>query len=149
MSRLSADLTAVPVSTYTGSGTLGALQALVNPVNGEQIPVWIADYVMMGYGTGAIMAVPAHDDRDLEFAAKFNLPIRQVVQAPKGVESIGFTGDGVSVSHRQLVDALGDSFRATCFESILILVRDGLPVIYSFDGITGDVCVELVSRGCK
>ncbi len=58
-------------------------------------------------------------------------------------------GDGVSVSHRQLVDALGDSFRATCFESILILVRAGLPVIYSFDGITGDVCVELVSRGCK
>jgi leucyl-tRNA synthetase len=51
----------------------------VNPVNGEQIPVWIADYVMMGYGTGAIMAVPAHDERDFEFAEKFKLPIRQVV----------------------------------------------------------------------
>lgn len=70
----------------------------INPVNGEQIPIWIADYVLASYGTGAIMAVPAHDERDLEFAAKFNLPIRVVVQAPKGVESIGFTGDGVAVN---------------------------------------------------
>ncbi|MES2660305.1 MAG: leucine--tRNA ligase [Verrucomicrobiota bacterium] len=50
-----------------------------NPVNGEEIPVWIADYVMMGYGTGAIMAVPAHDERDFEFATKFALPIKSVV----------------------------------------------------------------------
>ncbi|MFZ9935724.1 MAG: class I tRNA ligase family protein [Luteolibacter sp.] len=50
-----------------------------NPVNGEQIPVWIADYVMMGYGTGAIMAVPAHDERDFEFATKFGLEIKPVV----------------------------------------------------------------------
>jgi len=50
-----------------------------NPVNGEQIPVWIADYVMMGYGTGAIMAVPAHDERDIEFAQKFGISIKQVV----------------------------------------------------------------------
>ena len=46
------------------------------PSNGERIPVWIADYVLMGYGTGAIMAVPAHDERDWEFAKKFALPIR-------------------------------------------------------------------------
>ncbi len=51
-----------------------------NPVNGEQIPVWIADYVMMGYGTGAIMAVPAHDERDFEFATKFGLEIKPVVE---------------------------------------------------------------------
>lgn len=52
----------------------------INPVNDERIPIWIADYVLMGYGTGAIMAVPAHDQRDFEFAKKFNLPIRTVVQ---------------------------------------------------------------------
>jgi leucyl-tRNA synthetase len=52
----------------------------VNPVNGEQLPIWVADYVLMGYGTGAIMAVPAHDERDHEFAHKFNLPITEVVE---------------------------------------------------------------------
>lgn len=70
----------------------------INPVNSEKIPIWIADYVMISYGTGAIMAVPAHDTRDLEFAQKFNLPVRTVVQAPAGQESIGFVGDGVSVN---------------------------------------------------
>ena len=69
-----------------------------NPINGEQIPVWIADYVMMGYGTGAIMAVPAHDERDFEFATKFELPITQVVQ-PNGKENWqGFTGNGTAVN---------------------------------------------------
>ncbi|MBV9849576.1 MAG: leucine--tRNA ligase [Armatimonadetes bacterium] len=54
----------------------------VNPVNGERIPIWVADYVLMGYGTGAIMAVPAHDQRDFEFARKFGLPIVPVYQEP-------------------------------------------------------------------
>jgi leucyl-tRNA synthetase len=70
----------------------------VNPVNGEKIPIWIADYVLATYGTGAIMAVPAHDERDLEFARKFNLPVRLVVQAPDGKDSTGFTGDGISIN---------------------------------------------------
>ncbi len=70
----------------------------VNPVNNEKIPIWIADYVLASYGTGAIMAVPAHDTRDLEFARKFDLPVRLVVQAPEGRDSIGFVGDGVSVN---------------------------------------------------
>ncbi len=55
----------------------------VNPVNGEQVPVWIADYVLASYGTGAIMAVPAHDERDFEFARQFDLPIRTVVRPPE------------------------------------------------------------------
>jgi leucyl-tRNA synthetase len=55
---------------------------VLNPVNGEKIPVWVADYVLISYGTGAIMAVPAHDQRDFEFAKKFKLPIRVVVAWP-------------------------------------------------------------------
>src|SRR6202035_2582199 len=54
----------------------------VNPVNGEKIPIWIADYVLASYGTGAIMAVPGHDERDFEFALQFKLPIRAVVMPP-------------------------------------------------------------------
>ena len=74
-----------------------------NPVNGEEIPVWTADYVMMDYGTGAIMAVPAHDQRDFEFARKFDLPIKVVVQ-PEGETFDGATmaeaypHDGVMVN---------------------------------------------------
>ncbi len=82
--------------TKTGAFT-GAYA--VNPVNGENIPIWIADYVLSGYGTGAIMAVPAHDTRDFEFATRFNLPIVQVVQPldPK-TNWQGFTDDGTSVN---------------------------------------------------
>ena len=61
---------------FTGSYAL-------NPVNGERIPIWIADYVLAGYGTGAIMAVPAHDERDFDFARKFGLPIRRVIAGPE------------------------------------------------------------------
>jgi leucyl-tRNA synthetase len=85
----------------------------INPVNDEKIPIWVADYVMMGYGTGAIMAVPAHDKRDLEFAKKFKLPVRKVVEPPAAEPKAvvdnepegftegaagAFTGDGTSVN---------------------------------------------------
>jgi leucyl-tRNA synthetase len=62
----------------------------INPVNGERIPIWIADYVLLSYGTGAIMAVPAHDQRDFEFARKFGLPVRVVIQ-PEGERLDGDT----------------------------------------------------------
>jgi leucyl-tRNA synthetase len=71
----------------------------INPVNHQAIPIWIADYVLASYGTGAIMAVPAHDTRDFEFAKKFNLPVLQVVQpADPKTEWQGFTDDGIAVN---------------------------------------------------
>lgn len=71
----------------------------INPVNSKRIPIFVADYVLASYGTGAIMAVPAHDTRDLEFARKFNLPIVQVVRPPDpGIDWEGFVGDGTSVN---------------------------------------------------
>ncbi|MDF1998051.1 leucine--tRNA ligase [Peribacillus frigoritolerans] len=69
----------------------------INPVNGEKMPIWIADYVLISYGTGAIMAVPAHDERDYEFAVKFELPIKEVV-AGGDVTSEAYTGDGLHVN---------------------------------------------------
>jgi leucyl-tRNA synthetase len=69
-----------------------------NPLSGERIPIWIADYVLMGYGTGAIMGVPGHDERDLEFARKFGLPILEVVRPPNDETPTGYTGDGVAMN---------------------------------------------------
>ncbi len=70
----------------------------INPVNQEKIPIWVADYVMMGYGTGAIMAVPAHDDRDFAFAKKYKLPIREVVRSEHSDAQECWCGDGVAVN---------------------------------------------------
>jgi leucyl-tRNA synthetase len=78
----------------------------INPVNGRRIPVWIADYVLASYGTGAIMAVPAHDQRDFEFASKYELPIRKVVEPPAEalaadaglLQTKAFTGEGTAVN---------------------------------------------------
>lgn len=80
--ELAKDKTGVPIEGLTA----------VNPVNGKEIPVWISDYVLMTYGTGAIMAVPAHDERDWEFAKKFGLPITEVVAgSPVSVEEAVYT----------------------------------------------------------
>ena len=70
----------------------------INPVNGKLIPIWIADYVLISYGTGAIMAVPAHDDRDWEFAKKFNLPIIEVLKSEVDVQKQPWTQDGIHVN---------------------------------------------------
>lgn len=75
----------------------------INPMNGEKVPIWIANYVLMEYGTGAIMAVPAHDQRDFEFARKYNLPIKVVIKgedSPASGEEMtaAYTGDGIMVN---------------------------------------------------
>ena len=74
-----------------------------NPATGEDIPVWVADYVLMGYGTGAIMAVPAHDERDYEFAEKFDLPIKTVVEKPEDSDDDNkcYHGEGKLVNSGQ------------------------------------------------
>ncbi len=72
---------------FTGSYAL-------NPVNGARVPIWIADYVLMGYGTGAIMAVPAHDERDFEFARKYELPVPRVIAAADGSDTLPYVGEG-------------------------------------------------------
>lgn len=69
-----------------------------NPVNGEKLPIFVADYVSMDYGSGAIMAVPAHDERDFEFAQKYDLLITKVVQAMKDEDEECFTGEGISIN---------------------------------------------------
>jgi leucyl-tRNA synthetase len=93
-----------------GAGKSGVFTGsyAVNPVNGEQVPIWIADYVLRGVGTGAVMGVPAHDERDWDFATKFELPIRQVVQyadaemnAAVAAGERSFEGEGVLVNSEQ------------------------------------------------
>jgi len=73
----------------------------VNPLNGESVPIWVADYVLMGYGTGAIMAVPGHDERDYAFARQFGLPVREVIAPPAGPQgqlTEAYTGPGTMVN---------------------------------------------------
>lgn len=75
----------------------------INPVNGKEIPIWVADYVLSGYGTGAIMAVPAHDERDYEFAEKFDLPIVKVIEKPEESDddSKCYHGEGKMINSAQ------------------------------------------------
>ncbi|MBP3040104.1 leucine--tRNA ligase [Bacillaceae bacterium Marseille-Q3522] len=84
------DLAKVKTGVFTGAYA-------INPVNGEKLPIWIADYVLVSYGTGAIMAVPAHDERDYEFARQFHLPIKEVVSGGN-IEKEVFTEDGPHVN---------------------------------------------------
>ncbi len=70
----------------------------INPVNNNKIPIWISDYVIMSYGTGAIMAVPGQDQRDYDFAKRFDLPIIRTVDVPKNYEGEAFTGNGAAIN---------------------------------------------------
>jgi leucyl-tRNA synthetase len=86
-----ADLSKEKTGVFTGAYA-------INPATDKKIPIWIADYVLLGYGTGAIGGVPAHDERDLEFAKKFDLPIVVVVQPTKDEPALGFTGEGIAIN---------------------------------------------------
>jgi leucyl-tRNA synthetase len=89
---------------------------VVNPANRRKIPIWIADYVLAGYGTGAIMAVPAHDERDFAFATKFALPVVEVVRpvsGPTPLPGAAFSDDGIAVNSGEL-DGLSTPDAKTC-----------------------------------
>ncbi|MDR1479686.1 MAG: leucine--tRNA ligase [Planctomycetaceae bacterium] len=110
------DLSKEKTGVFTGSFA-------INPLTGKPIPIWVADYVLISYGTGAIMAVPAHDSRDFEFAKMFNLPIVQVVQKTSNepnnnVTAItnelveAFTGDGTAINSNQYDGLTTNKFKA-------------------------------------
>ncbi len=86
----------------------------INPVNGEKLPIWIADYVLASYGTGAIMAVPAHDERDFEFANKFNLTIKPVIEGGD-ITQAPYIGDGVHINS----DFLNGFDKVTAIDNII------------------------------
>src|SRR3990170_4376658 len=96
----------------------------INPLNGEEIPIWLADYIMMGYGTGAVMAVPAHDQRDFEFAQKYGLPVRVVIQPD---------GDNLSVERMN-----------QAFEGVGVMVNSG-----KFDGMQSDDGIKAINKFLK
>ena len=128
----------------------------INPVNGEKIPIWISEYVLMSYGTGAIMAVPAQDQRDWDFAKKFDLPIVRTVKTPERFKGEAYTGDGevinsdflndlnVKDAKKKMIEWLVDSGKGK--ETIQYKLRDWLfsrqrywgepiPIIHTEDGV--------------
>ncbi|MDO4759926.1 MAG: leucine--tRNA ligase [Candidatus Saccharibacteria bacterium] len=85
----------------------------INPLNGEKVPIWVADYVLSGYGEGAVMGVPAHDERDFEFAEKFDLPIRKVIEKPENSadDDKCYHGEGVLVNSGEFNDVRSEDAR--------------------------------------
>lgn len=92
----------------------------INPINGREIPIWVGDYVLNTYGTGAVMAVPAHDDRDFAFATKYNLPIERVIE---GGEGLPFTEFGPLVNSGKFDGLIGEEAKDAIVEE---LAKDGL-----------------------
>ncbi|MHC4573709.1 MAG: leucine--tRNA ligase [Planctomycetota bacterium] len=121
----------------------------INPVNNEKIPIWISDYVLISYGTGAIMSVPAHDERDFEFAHKFDLPIIPVVEPPKnarillGIPSAAKKGDGYEAHVYEMVDtadlseeALWEAYHDQAIKGQMCYTGDGTAINSGqFDGL--------------
>lgn len=105
----------------------------INPINKEEIPVFIADYVLAGYGTGAIMAVPAHDERDFAFAKKYNVPIREVISAKFVGEGESAEKDGIETLHRKVVDPILHDKEGNYY-----LVKEGSHIHFAGGGIDGE-----------
>ncbi len=102
----------------------------VNPVNGRRIPVYLADYVLASYGTGAVMAVPAHDERDFAFATKYGLPIEKVIECPSGETVLPYCEDGIMVGSVQFDGLIGQEARDSVSAYIYKLGKGGKKVNY-------------------
>ncbi|MGH8444296.1 MAG: leucine--tRNA ligase [Solimonas sp.] len=121
----------------------------IHPISGEKVPVWAANFVLMGYGTGAVMAVPAHDERDHEFASKYGLPIRQVIRSVREAElmqrlatvgDLSDEDDFVDAPANQPLMKELEAIRGACMTEHGVLVNsgeyDGLDFTQAFDAIT-------------
>ncbi len=101
-----------------------------NPVNGKKVPVYLADYVLYSYGTGAVMAVPAHDERDFAFATKYGLPIVKVIENTEGETVLPFTEDGIMVGSLEFDGLFGEEARDAVANHIAKLGKGGKKVNY-------------------
>ena len=101
-----------------------------HPLTNEKIPVWIANYVLINYGEGAVMAVPAHDERDYEFAKKYDLPINQVIKSDKGDSKGAFTGNGLLINSGEFNGLNSSEAKKQITKKIKLLKRGGEKVQY-------------------
>ena len=102
----------------------------INPVNGKRVPIYLADYVLATYGTGAVMAVPAHDERDFAFATKYGLPIVKVIENPNGETELPYTEDGIMVNSLTFDGLMGEEARDAVAKHLSKLGKGGKKVNY-------------------
>ncbi len=103
----------------------------VHPITGDKVPVWVADYVLAGYGTGCVMAVPAHDERDFEFAQKYGLPIKRVIKGQKDTDDkLPFTEYGILVDSAEFTDALSQDAKTEIVKKLEESQKGALKINY-------------------
>lgn len=116
-------------STREKSGVFIGAYA-INPINNERVPIWIADYVLYSYGTGAVMGVPSHDERDFAFAAKYNLPITRVIAATNGEGELPYCGQGVLVNSGEFNGIASEKAREGILDKLEGMGKGGKKVNY-------------------
>jgi len=127
--NLSNSVSEADIATAEKIGIFTGLYVL-HPISREKIPIWIANYVLAGYGEGAIMAVPAHDERDYEFAKKYKLPIKQVIKNDIGVDEFAFTGEGTLINSDEFNEMESSSAQKVITEKIESLHKGSGKVQY-------------------
>ncbi len=102
----------------------------INPVNGKKVPIYLADYVLCTYGTGAVMAVPAHDERDFAFATKYNLPIEKVIENKDAETVLPFCEDGIVINSLEFDGLFGEEARSAIAKHLAKLQKGGTKINY-------------------